>query len=146
MRRVMLTAAAAILLSACAEPFIVFAGGTLKGEITDPPSDWSILDSVDTVQLETQPDDPYSINVWVAGIGPNVYIATGEDGTSWTEHIDANRHVRLRIDNQIFALDAVRVVDPSERRRVSAAYASKYGLDTDDNWVMTGWVFRLDRR
>ena len=52
MVRVMLAAAAAILLGACSEPFIVFSGGELKGEATDPPGDWTILDNIDTVQLE----------------------------------------------------------------------------------------------
>jgi hypothetical protein len=139
-------AVATILLGACSEPFIVFAGGALEGEVTEPPTDWSLLAEADTVQLETQPDNPYSINIWVAGIGPDCYIATGDDGTTWTEHIGANRDVRLRVEKQIFPLEAVRVMDPKEHNRVSAAYASKYDLDTDDNWVMSGRVFRLDRR
>ena len=146
MLRVMLAAAAAILLSACSEPFIVFSGGELEGQTADPPSDWSVLDSVDTVQLETQPDDPYSVNIWVAGIGADVYVATGDDGTNWTEHIEVNRDVRMRVIDQVFALEAVRVRDSDEMQRVSAAYVNKYGLDNDDNWVVTGQVFRLDRR
>lgn len=142
----MLAAAAAILLSACSEPFIVFSGGALEGELAAPPADWSVLGGIDTVQLETQPNDPYSVNVWAVGIGADAYLATGEDGTEWTEHIDANRNVRLRIEERIFALKAVRVRDPAELQRVSTAYVDKYGLDSDDNWVMTGQVFRLDRR
>ncbi|MFP6835971.1 MAG: hypothetical protein VB948_07655 [Pseudomonadales bacterium] len=139
-------AVATILLGACSEPFIVFAGGPLEGKVTDPPHDWSLLAEANTVQLETQPDNPYSINIWIAGIGPDCYIATDDDGTTWTDYIQANRDVRLRVEQQIFPLEAVRVMDPQEHNRVSAAYASKYGLDTDDNWVMSGQVFRLDRR
>ena len=146
MVRVMLAAAAAILLGACSEPFIVFSGGELKGEATDPPGDWTILDNIDTVQLETQPDDPYSVNIWAAGIGADAYVATGDDGTTWTVHIEKNRDVRLRINDQIYPLEAVRVVDPTELRRVSMAYVTKYDLDSDGNWVMDGQVFRLDRR
>ncbi|MDH3642322.1 MAG: hypothetical protein OES38_09515 [Gammaproteobacteria bacterium] len=142
----MLAAAAVFLLGACSEPFIVFSGGELRGEISDAPSDWSQFNAVDTVQLETQPDDPYSINVWATGIGPDVYVATGDDDTNWTKHIEAHRDVRLRIEQQVFELKAIRVRDPDELQRVSAAYVDKYGLETDDNWVMTGQVFRLDRR
>ena len=146
MVRVMLAAAAVFVLGACSEPFIVFSGGELEGEVSDAPSDWSQLNAVETIQLETRPDDPYSINVWAAGIGPDIYVATGDDGTNWTEHIEVQRDVRLRIEHQIFELKAIRVSDTDELERVSAAYVDKYGLDSDDNWVMTGQVFRLDRR
>ena len=146
MARVMLAAAAAILLSACSEPFTVFAGADLEGEVMDAPGDWKILENIDTVQLETRPDDPYSVNVWSTGIGPDVYVATGDNPPSWTQHIDADHDVRLRVQDQIFVLEARRVRDPDELQRVSAAYVAKYGLDIDDNWVMSGQVFRLDRR
>ena len=146
MVRVMLAAAALTLLGACSEPFIVFSGGALKGEAADPPADWSILDNIPTVQLETQPEDPYSVNIWVAGIGADAYVATGDDPTNWTEHLDASRDVRLRVVYQVYPLEAVRVRDPDEQQRVAAVYVNKYGLDADDNWVMTGQVFRLDRR
>jgi len=146
MRSMMLAAAMVTLLGACSEPFIVFSGGALEGETVQPPASWSILDGIDTVQLETQPDDPYSVNIWAAGVGPDVYVATGKDGTRWTKHIEADNDVRLRIDHQIFNLRASRVTDPEEVQRVSAAYVRKYGLDADDNWVMKGRVYRLDRR
>jgi len=142
----MLAATATILLCACSEPFIVFAGDALEGEVTDPPGDWSVLDRVNTVQIESQPDDPYSVNIWAVGIGSDVYVATGDDGTNWTEHFDTNRDVRLRVAEQIYALEAFRVHDPAELNRVSEAYVTKYDLDADDNWVMTGQVYRLDRR
>jgi hypothetical protein len=146
MRRVMWAAAAVFLLSACSEPFIVFAGDDLEGEVSDAPADWSILEDIDTAQLETQPDDPYSVNIWVAGIGSDAYVATGEDGTNWSEHIAVNHDVRLRVEDRIYELEAVRVHDATELNKVSRAYVKKYGLDADDNWVMTGQVFRLDRR
>jgi hypothetical protein len=114
--------------------------------VTAPPPDWSLLDDVNTVQLETRPDDPYSINIWAAGIGADVYIATGDDGTRWTEHVEANHKVRLRVGNAIFPLYAVLVHDRTERQRVSNAYVAKYGMDADDNWVMGGQIFRLDQR
>lgn len=146
MTRLMLACSAALLLGACAEPFIVFAGGKLEGPETDPPADWSELTRVDTVQLETQPSDPYSVNIWSVGIGPDAYIATGEDGTNWTEHIADNADVRLRIEGKVYALHAVGVTDPQERHRVSQAYLDKYGTDPDDSWVTRGQIFRLDRR
>lgn len=146
MTRLMLACSAALLLSACAEPFTVFAGGKLEGPDADPPSDWAHLSHIDTVQLETRPVEPYSVNIWTVAIGPDVYVTTGEDGTNWTEHIGENADVRLRIEHDVFPLRAVRILDPAERRRVSEAYVAKYGTDPDDSWVTRGQIFRLDRR
>jgi len=135
-----------LLLAGCAEPFIVMAGGALSGEVSDPPVDWTPLNSVEVVQLETSPLDPYSVNIWDAGIGPDIYVATSADGTNWTEHLDIDRNVRLRIENRIFELKAMPVTDPEERARVAEEYVRKYDVDADDNWVSEGRIYRLDRR
>lgn len=112
----------------------------------DPPADWSALAHVQVVQLETRPAEPYSVNIWMVAVGPDIYIATGEDGTNWTGFIEDDPDVRLRIEDKVYELEASRVIDQQERDRVAAAYVAKYDLDADDNWVMTGQVFRLDRR
>ncbi len=135
------------LLAGCGEdPFIVLPGGALAGEVADPPADWSEHKDVDEVQLETQPEDPYSVNLWVAAIGPDIYVATGEDGTNWTENIDRQRDVRLRIGTTVFELEARAVTDQAERASVAAEYVRKYDVDVDDNWVQAGKIYRLDRR
>ncbi len=144
--RNIIAACALVLAAGCEEPFIVFAGGALSGEVVEPPEDWSSMDPMDTVQLETQPDDPYSINIWIASVGKDLYVATGDDGTNWTEHLAEDPMVRLRADDQIYELRARPVLDRAERARVSKAYVGKYDLDEDDNWVMRGQIFRLDRR
>ena len=146
MARFAFTGALLVLLSGCAEPFIVFAGGELSGEEQAPPEDWSFLEAVDTVQIETDPEDPYSVNVWTVGIGADVYVATGGDGTNWTECIDADPRVRLRANSTIYPLKASAVTDMDERRRVAEAYLSKYDVDDDEGWVDTGRIYRLDRR
>ena len=133
-------------LTGCAEPFIVLAGSALSGEVKDPPADWSEFTPVQVVQLETQPDDPYSINIWMAAIGNDIYVATSEDGTTWTDYIGANPDVRLRIGEILFELEANRVIHQEERSRVAAEYVKKYDLDGEENWVMNGQVYRLDRR
>lgn len=135
-----------LLLAGCAEPFIVFAGEELTGNNAVPPVDWTELNRVDVVQLETRPADPYSINIWAVGIGPDMYVATSADGTNWTEHLEVDRNVRLRINDQIFALKAVPVTDPQERATVAAEYVRKYDVDAGDNWVSEGRIYRLDRR
>jgi len=135
-----------LLLAGCAEPFIVMPGGKLSGEVADPPADWTPLNEVEIVQLETRPEDPYSVNVWMIAKGPHIYIATGEDDTNWTRHIDENPDVRLRINGTIYELTARRVLNRDEKIEIGRAYVEKYGVDDDDNWVESGQLFRLDRR
>ena len=139
-------ATALLLLAACSEPFIVFAGGELSGEVAEPPEDWSALRDEETFQLETRPESPYSVNIWAVGIGRDVYIGTGPDGTRWTQYIVDDPRVRLRVGNVVYPLRAQAVTDIDERIAVAAAYADKYGLDEDQNWLEEALVFRLDPR
>jgi hypothetical protein len=135
-----------LFLAGCAEPFIVFSGNALTGTLALPPADWTALNEVDVVQFETRPADPYSINIWAAGIGSSIYVATSEGGTTWSEHLAVSRDVRLRINDAIYELEAFPVTDPQERTVVAAEYVRKYDVDEDDNWVTDGQLFRLDRR
>jgi hypothetical protein len=135
-----------LLASGCSEPFIVMSGKALSGTVKDAPPSWSAFEDVDVVQLETRPSDPYSVNIWMVAIGKDIFIATGGDDTNWSAHIAENPDVRLRIKGDIFELEADKVTDDREHRAVAAAYVKKYDLDEDDNWVLHGQVFRLDRR
>lgn len=145
-RRGLLICLIGLFLTGCAEPMIVLPGDALTGEVADAPLDWTDLNAIQVAQLETNPDDPYSVNIWAAGIAGDLYVATGDDGTNWTEYIEQNRDVRIRLADKVFELQAMKVTDGAEKRKVAAEYVRKYDLDTDDNWVLTGQVFRLDRR
>ena len=141
------SAAVAVLAAVgCSEPFGFIPGGELEGEVEPAPADWTDLEGRHNVQLEIRPDSPYSINMWAVGIGPDVYVATREDGTRWTEYLEETPDVRVRVDASIYELVAVQVHDQAERRAVSTAFAAKYDLAPADNWVAGGQVFRLDRR
>jgi hypothetical protein len=146
MMRYLLVPLALMWLAGCSEPFIVFAGGELSGTVATPPEDWSALQKEETFQLETRPEDPYSVNVWAVGIGPDVYVGTGPDGTNWSGYIQEDPRVRLRVSDTLYPLLAQPVTEREERRRVARGYADKYGLDSDENWVKDALVFRLDRR
>jgi len=69
MSRLLIVPFVVVCLAGCSEPFIVFAGGELSGETAAPPDDWSALRDEETFQLETRPEDPYSVNIWAVGIG-----------------------------------------------------------------------------
>lgn len=146
MIRLLMILIALTSLAGCSEPFIVFAGGELSGEERPPPDDWSALADEETFQIETRPDDPYSVNIWAVGIGPHVYIGTGPDGTHWSEYVDQDPRVRLRVGQTLYRLKAVPVTEREERRRVARAYAEKYELDPEENWVKEALVYRLDPR
>ena len=54
---------AALVLAGCG-PTVVFPGGELRGTVSSGTvSDWSFSDDTSTVQLETRPSSPYSINI-----------------------------------------------------------------------------------
>ena len=138
-------AIAFLFLGGCDKPFGFIPGRELDGNEEPPPLEWTEIDRIATVQLEFRPDKPYSINIWAVGIGQDMYIATGEDGTKWTDYLQQTPLVRVRVSESIYPLNAVRIVDPAEHRSVTDAFVAKYNLD-EDNWVVTGQVFRLDRR
>jgi hypothetical protein len=133
------------LLAACGDPIFTFPGGALAGSVVPPPADWSSVADVKTIQVEFRPSSPYSHNIWGVGLDRDLYIASSGSGTRWTPFVEADPHVRARIDDHLYELVAVPVTDADERARVVAAYVAKYDVDPDDNWVAQGLIFRLDR-
>ena len=133
------------LFAGCGDPMFIIPGSGLDGEVSAPPSEWA-TDAVETIQVEFRHDDPYSVNIWNAGIGPDLYIATGADGTRWTPLVEADPAVRARIGDTVYELTASPVTAADEIKLVGDAYVAKYDVDPDDNWVAAGRIFRLDRR
>jgi hypothetical protein len=128
------------------DPLIGFPGGRLAGPDGERPADWRSAAAVSTVQLETRPENPYSVNVWGVGIGSDFYVATRADGTTWSRNMDADPNVRLRLGESIYALSAARIDDADERERVLAAYVRKYEADPDDMAANAGLIYRLEDR
>lgn len=141
--RACVAVAACVLLVAC-EPLWVLPGGALGGTESRMPDDWAFSDAVDTVQLETG-TDAYSVNVWGVAVGPHFYVAAARgEGSRWAQYMVQTPAVRLRIDDAIYPLHASRVEDEGELATVTAAYVRKYGVEQNENFVTTAWVFRLD--
>jgi hypothetical protein len=134
---------AVALLVGCAEPVMVIPGGRLEGSVTAVPDTWAAVP--ETVQLETRPAKPYSVNIWALAVGRHLYVATSAEGTTWSSFIENDPKVRVRMDESIYELTATSVFDLDERRRVAAAYVTKYDVDPEDNWVAEGLILRLDR-
>ena len=144
MMRFVLGVACLVGVAGCGEPLVTIPGGELAGMERDAPAQWSGVP--DTIQLETRPSDPYSINIWGVGIDEHLYVATGTDGANWTPFIASDPRVRVRVEEDLYRLRANLVDDPDERARVAAAFEAKYDLDPNDGWVADGgMIFRLER-
>lgn len=119
-----------LLASACGGPFLMFPGGQLSGTVVEAPvDDWSFVDAR-FVDLETRPDDPYSVELNYVVKDGKLYVDPAE-GRAWLEHIRADPRVRVRFDGRIYPVTAVLVSSPD---------APVAGFDPDR------YVYRLDSR
>ncbi|MCZ6640671.1 MAG: hypothetical protein O7G86_12585 [Gammaproteobacteria bacterium] len=134
-----------VVLSGC-DPLGPLPGGALTGEAKTPPDDWALLAEIETIQLETNPDDPYSVNLWVVSVESRLYIAAGGGETKWSAHFSTDPNVRLRIDPNIYELRATPVDNHKELDEVRQAYVDKYAMKSDSPQFDDSTVFRLDRR
>lgn len=133
-------------LAGCREPFVLLPGRALEGEVASPPENWSFTDEVSTVQLETRPSDPYSVNIWATAAGNELYVHAGANRSAWVEHIEADPAVRLRVNGSIYELVASRVESQEEFDRFADAYEHKYGRRPRNENAAEVYLFRLRPR
>ena len=136
----------AICFLGCGSPVALLPGGALEGSVSPAPADWSFSDAVDTVQLETRPGDPYSVNIWMIGLAEHAYVHAGANRAAWVEHMEANPNVRLGVEGALYELAAARVTTQDEFDRFSAAYEKKYGNRPRNESVTEAYLFRLTPR
>ncbi len=134
----------AALATGCGGPFLVLPGGKLEGTMAAAPDDWSVTLEVNTVQLETRPDDPYSVNIWAVGSGSGVFVHAGANRSTWVEHMEADPSVRLQVEDLIYQLEATRVESQDEFDRFSDAYENKYGSRPRNEDAAEAYLFRLE--
>ncbi|MEM9621481.1 MAG: hypothetical protein AAF993_07530 [Pseudomonadota bacterium] len=133
-----------LVLGGCG--YIPFSSGALQGTVTPPPSDWTNAADPSIIELETNPAEPYSVKLWVIGLGPAAYVHAGANRTTWVEHIESNPDVRLLVDNNLYELRATRVTSAEEFNTFSDAYESKYGNRPRNENVNEAYLFRLTAR
>ncbi|MDJ0866521.1 MAG: nitroreductase/quinone reductase family protein [Myxococcota bacterium] len=138
--------AGAALVAGCAGPCVVLPGGSLPGATAATPESWAFTDEVDTIQFETNPADPYSVNIWVIALGDHLYVHAGANRATWVENMEADPNVRLQVKDQVYELAAARVEDQSEFDRFSDAYEKKYGRRPRNENVAEAYLFRLSAR
>lgn len=135
-----------LLLGVGCGPVVLIPGGALDGPSAPAPPDWAFAESIDTIQLETRPTDPYSVNIWAVGIGADLYVHAGANRANWVENMEADPDVRARVGGSIYALRATRVTDQAEFDRFEVAYANKYGSNPRNSNVEEAYLFRLTAR
>ncbi len=117
------------LLAGCGGPFYAIPGGSLQGEVaTSVPGDWSSLQD-GVLHLETRIEDPYSVEINYVVRNGKLYVDPAE-GRSWLANLRADPKVRVRIDGNVYPMQATLVQDPAERE----------GFDADR------FVYRLEAR
>jgi hypothetical protein len=96
-----------MLAAACSGPLLWLPGGHLSGpeaplNLNEIPAEPGVI------QLETNPSNPYSVNVGVRTINGQLYIDPATE-RKWYQHIQANPKVRLRFDGAETVLTATAV-------------------------------------
>jgi len=130
-----------VIVLGCGDPFFGLSGGRLAGDIADVPPSWIPYNDTETVQLETRPADPYSVNVWGVGASAGYFVAAGAGlEAAWAQHVTVDPRVRLRIEGSVYELQAVRADTWIDRRRYKAMATQKFD-DFD-----TAVLFRLEPR
>ena len=149
MHRIIFLATLTALLSLGCEPMGPLPGGVLSGEVvTDPPSDWSFLDHVDTCAVETRPDDPYSVTVWCVGHEGKLYVPSRDpQEKTWVKNVLADPRVRLQADGRLYERTVVRVTDEAEGEAVAQTLIAKYEIERPEGEdAPEVWLFRLEPR
>ena len=127
-------------------PLVILPGGRLSGEVEPAPDDWSFSDSVETIQLETRPADPYSVNVWGVGVGSVFYVAAGDSESRWAGYINEDPEVRLRIGAKVFEMRAIETRNADDRAAFLAAVKAKYDWEPEADQAEQALLYRLEPR
>ncbi len=132
--------------SGCNGPIAVLPGGKLDGQVASAPSGWGFAGDYGTVQLETRPEDPYSVNIAYTVMDGSLYINAGDTETQWVKNMTANPLVRLRLDGVLYELRAERVTDSAEISAFGKAWTNQSIFRRDPAKLGEVWIYRLVAR
>ena len=132
--------------SGCNSPFGLLPGGKLDGEVGPAPSDWAFAGDYGTAQLETQAEDPYSVNIAFTVVNGQLYINAGDTETQGAKNLTANPLVRLRMDGALYDLRAERVSDSAEIAAFAEAWTSQSFFRRDPSELDEVWLYRIVSR
>ena len=97
-------------------------------------------------QLETRPEDPYSINFTYVQLRGRFYVYAGDTRTNWVKHIEQNPLVRVRVQDAIYPALAVRVMSDKELSEFASIWANSSMFQRDPMNFEEVWLYRLEKR
>jgi hypothetical protein len=135
-------------LVACQGPTGLLPGGTLEGSgaASPAPPDWTFAGASGTIQLETNPSEPYSVNLAYTVLNDRFFINAGGTETQWAKNIAADPKVRLLLESQLYDLLAERITDPVEIEAFAEAWTGQSFFRRDPRKYLEVWIFELVRR
>ena len=137
---------ALLIVTGCSGPWLLLPGGALEGEVVSAPADWASLAPFGTVQLETDPEEPYSVNIAGMLVEGVPQINAGDTETRWVENMNANPDVRLRIHDAIYELRASRVLETRAIAAFGEEWMKQGSWARDPTQFEEVWIYRLDPR
>lgn len=133
-------------------------GGYLLGDVVEEPvEDWTFANQVDLCQIQISGLLPHAINLnCMAAADGNLYLSCSAcEPKYWSGQVQKNPRSRLRLDDQVFPVNIVRVTDQAEMQRAWDARVAKLQVVGDasnpaprpdaqrpDSW----WTFRVESR
>jgi hypothetical protein len=144
--RAALPAALLAFTLGCGGPTFVFPGGALEGEAKPVPSSWAFAADAGTIQFETRPEDPYSVNIVCVVVGEQLYVSAGDNHSQWVENMEVNPLVRARIEGGLYELRAERVTNDAEMAAFAKGWTDKVSFGRDPTELDEAFVFRLSER
>ncbi len=135
-----------LVAAGCNGPFVLFPGGELDGEVRPVPSDWEFAGEYGMMELETRPEDPYSVNIAFTVIDGRLYINAGDTETRWVKNIEADPQVRMRLDDVLYELRAQRVTDEDEIAAFGEVWTSQSIFLRDPSELDQVWIYQLVAR
>lgn len=107
----------------------------LKGNVATTPTDWSFVDNVDTVEIETHTSYlvPHSVTTYCVAMNGRLYVdsfyragAVYPHGRSWNENVARDPHVRLKIGNNLYDVTLEHDTDAALKTAVLQLVRKKY--------------------
>jgi hypothetical protein len=123
-------------------PMGPFPGPGLTGPVVEEPvENWSFIDAVKVIQIETRPEAPYSVSTWMTRVDDGIYVFAGDDQSPWVQNIIQDPLVRIRIEGRIHELRAVGVADLEVKHAFLEAMKAKYEHDFgfDPEFYQRAW-------
>ncbi len=120
------------LASACSGPMGPIPGGELQGTPEPWPEDWSYTEDIENVLLQTRPEDPYSVTIWIALVDYNAFIVAGDEDSTWVQNIRANPNVVLSVNGKLINARVSDVTANEELNNGIQAFLNKYQMDEED--------------